>query len=60
MSLGPGSTIAITGASGLIGSALSASLTADGVRVIRMVRRGRESRESALADTIAWDPGREW
>lgn len=42
--------IAVTGASGLIGSALCASLRADGHRVRPLVRR------SATGDAIAWDP----
>ena len=42
--------IAVTGASGLIGSALCASLRADGHRVRPLVRRG------ATGDAIAWDP----
>ena len=44
--------IAITGASGLIGSALSASLIADGHRPIALVRRDVD----AGADEIRWDP----
>jgi hypothetical protein len=43
--------VAISGASGLIGSALAADLTADGHAVIRLVRRGTRS-----ADEIEWDP----
>lgn len=43
--------VAITGASGLIGSALAASLQADGHEVVRMVRRPpREAGE------VRWDP----
>jgi uncharacterized protein (TIGR01777 family) len=44
--------IAITGASGLIGSSLAAALEAGGDRVIRIVRR------EAAADEIWWDPAR--
>jgi uncharacterized protein (TIGR01777 family) len=44
--------IAITGASGLIGRALSASLTADGHDVIAVVRRP----SSSDATSILWDP----
>jgi uncharacterized protein (TIGR01777 family) len=44
-------TIAITGASGLIGTALSAHLSAKGDRVLAFTRRG-DSTDS----TIAWDP----
>jgi len=44
--------VAISGASGLLGSALSAFLTSGGHRVQRLVR-GRAS-----GDDIAWEPGR--
>ena len=44
-------TIAITGASGLIGTALASHLTAKGDRVVRFVRSGASS-----TDTIAWSP----
>lgn len=43
--------VAITGASGLIGSALVEELTADGHEVIKMVRRSPSS-----ADEVRWDP----
>ena len=43
--------VAITGSSGLIGSALTASLQADGHQVVRLVRRPPRS-----ADEIRWDP----
>lgn len=43
--------VAITGASGLIGRALSASLRADGHRVLRFQRGG-----VTADDTIGWDP----
>jgi len=43
--------IAITGSSGLIGSALTASLQADGHQVVRLVRRPPTG-----ADEIRWDP----
>ena len=43
--------VAISGASGLIGSALSASLHADGHRVRRLVRGGVTD-----GDAIGWDP----
>lgn len=42
--------IAITGSSGLIGTALAASLRADGHRVVPVVRSG------ASPDTVRWDP----
>ena len=43
--------IAITGATGLIGTALAASLEDDGHRVVRVVRR-----PAAGPDEISWDP----
>jgi uncharacterized protein (TIGR01777 family) len=43
--------VAITGATGFIGSALSASLRADGHRVLRLTRGGVTS-----GDAIGWDP----
>lgn len=43
--------IAVTGASGLIGSALIAALEAEGHRVRRFVRGG-----AAISGNIAWDP----
>lgn len=43
--------IAVTGASGLIGSALTRSLTDHGHRVLRLVRR-----DGGGADTVRWDP----
>ena len=42
---------AITGASGLIGSAVAESLTAQGHEVVRLVRR-----EATAADEAEWDP----
>jgi uncharacterized protein (TIGR01777 family) len=47
------SSVAISGAGGLIGSALVASLQADGCRVLRLVRR-----EAADAREISYDPWR--
>jgi len=44
--------IAITGSSGFLGTALCRSLTADGHRVIKVVRRPVENSEPALR----WDP----
>jgi uncharacterized protein (TIGR01777 family) len=44
-------TVAVTGSSGLIGTALAALLTTGGHRVIRLVRR-----EPAVADERRWDP----
>ena len=43
--------VAVTGSSGLIGTALMASLRADGHEVIRLVRRA-----SRAADEVRWDP----
>jgi hypothetical protein len=46
--------IAVTGSSGLIGSALRDHLTREGHRVVRVVRG--ERRERASVDEIRWDP----
>lgn len=43
--------IAVTGASGLIGSALVPALRADGHEVVRLVRR-----PTTAADEVTWDP----
>ncbi len=48
----PRLTVAITGASGLIGRQLAAVLTTGGHRVIRLVRRAEPEAE----DAIVWDP----
>lgn len=45
--------IAITGSTGLIGTALVESLVADGHRVLRLVRPGSEA---VGGDTAGWDP----
>lgn len=47
-------TVAVTGASGLIGSALVRSLRQDGHRVLRLVR----SRPGEGGDEVFWDPAR--
>ncbi|MFC8919454.1 TIGR01777 family oxidoreductase [Streptomyces sp. NPDC057116] len=47
--------IAVTGSSGLIGTALVRSLRADGHEVIRLVRRPALS-----ADEVEWDPRRQY
>ena len=44
-------SVAITGAGGFVGSALSRSLRADGIRVLPLVRRPARS-----AEEISWDP----
>ncbi|MFG2641468.1 TIGR01777 family oxidoreductase [Streptomyces sp. NPDC048370] len=49
------SRIAVTGASGLIGSALVRSLRADGHHVSRLVRR-----PARTADEVEWDPARQY
>ncbi|HEX4834311.1 MAG TPA: TIGR01777 family oxidoreductase [Trebonia sp.] len=43
--------VAVTGSSGLIGTALTASLRADGHQVVRLVRRAPHA-----SDEIRWDP----
>ncbi|BCI53870.1 nucleoside-diphosphate sugar epimerase [Mycolicibacterium litorale] len=45
--------VAVTGSSGLVGTALTAMLTSGGHRVVRLVRR-----PAAGADERHWDPGR--
>lgn len=52
--LPPGSRVAVAGASGLIGSALTRSLRADGYEVVRLVRRAPRA-----ADEVRWDPERQ-
>jgi hypothetical protein len=49
----PAAGVLITGASGLIGSALAPALEAGGARVLRLVRR-----PAAGAGALLWDPGR--
>jgi len=52
--------VAVTGSSGLIGTALTAGLRADGHQVVRLVRRpprgGSAGGESTARDEIRWDP----
>jgi uncharacterized protein len=43
--------VVVTGSSGLIGTALAASLRADGHQVVRLVRRPPRA-----ADEVRWDP----
>jgi uncharacterized protein (TIGR01777 family) len=47
--------IAVTGSSGLIGSALVTSLRGDGHEAVRLVRR-----EPAARDEVRWDPERQY
>ncbi|MGA6153500.1 TIGR01777 family oxidoreductase [Stenotrophomonas sp. NPDC087984] len=47
--------IAVTGSSGLIGTALVRSLREDGHQVVRLVRRPPRAE-----DEVEWDPRREW
>jgi uncharacterized protein (TIGR01777 family) len=47
--------IAVTGSTGLIGTALVRSLLADGHEVVRLVRR-----QPRAADEVAWDPERQY
>jgi uncharacterized protein (TIGR01777 family) len=49
--------IAITGASGLIGSALAGDLTSDGIEVLRLVRRTPAGEDEARWDPAAPDAG---
>ena len=56
-------TILVTGASGLIGSALVTTLTEHGHRAVRLVRPGAGSPPPAAAadgrpETVDWDPSR--
>jgi uncharacterized protein len=48
--------IAITGSSGLIGTALTASLRADGHQVVRLVRRPPRADGAHSGDEVRWDP----
>jgi uncharacterized protein (TIGR01777 family) len=49
-------TIAVTGASGFVGSALVPSLAAAGNRVVRLTRAGSTT-SSPAEDVVPWDPG---
>ncbi|MDX2341174.1 TIGR01777 family oxidoreductase [Micrococcus sp. NPDC078436] len=53
---GPARTVAVTGASGLIGAQLTALLMSGGHRVIRLVR---SPEQAAAPDAALWDPARE-
>ncbi len=48
--------VAVTGSSGLIGTALTASLRADGHQVVRLVRRPPRGHGDSAADEVRWDP----
>jgi len=53
--------VAVTGSSGLIGTALTASLQADGHQVVRLVRRtprtdGQRSAADKATSEVRWDP----
>lgn len=53
--------VAVTGSSGLIGTALTASLRADGHQVVRLVRRppradGERAAGDSEASEVRWDP----
>jgi uncharacterized protein len=48
--------VAVTGSSGLIGTALSASLRADGHQVVRLVRRPPHAVSTDGSDETRWDP----
>ncbi|HEY7261774.1 MAG TPA: TIGR01777 family oxidoreductase [Trebonia sp.] len=48
--------VAVTGSSGLIGTALTANLRADGHQVIRLVRRAPRRAAGHGADEVRWDP----
>ncbi|MEV8305890.1 TIGR01777 family oxidoreductase [Streptomyces flavidovirens] len=50
-----GMRIAVTGSTGLIGTALVRSLRADGHEVVRLVRRAASGREE-----VTWDPKRQY
>jgi uncharacterized protein (TIGR01777 family) len=47
--------VLISGASGLIGSALVGSFAAQGVRVVQLVR-GRASKSASSSSRVSWDP----
>jgi uncharacterized protein len=48
--------VAVTGSSGLIGTALTASLRADGHQVVRLVRRPPRGGGEHAGDEARWDP----
>jgi len=48
--------VVVTGSSGLIGTALTASLRADGHQVVRLVRRPPRGDGERTAEEVRWDP----
>jgi uncharacterized protein len=48
--------VAVTGASGLIGTTLTTSLRADGHQVVRPVRRPPNAADPNAAEEVRWDP----
>ncbi|MGH6657725.1 MAG: NAD-dependent epimerase/dehydratase family protein, partial [Actinocrinis sp.] len=48
--------VVIAGSSGLIGSALTTSLLADGHEVVRLVRRPAATTGDGQATEVTWDP----
>jgi uncharacterized protein len=48
--------VAVTGSSGLIGTALTVSLRADGHQVVRLVRRPPRGGSEHAGDEVRWDP----
>ncbi len=65
----PRLAIAVTGSTGLIGSALCRNLAADGIRVVRLIRPGPgrthgrpagHGDEAEPTTEVAWDPAAEW
>jgi uncharacterized protein (TIGR01777 family) len=54
----PPRRIVIAGASGFLGSALAARLSAEGREVLRLVRPGSRSGAARDASAVAWDPPR--
>ena len=48
--------VAVTGSSGLIGTALTARLRADGHQVVRLVRRPPRAEGGSPVDEVRWDP----
>jgi hypothetical protein len=48
--------VAVTGSSGLVGTALTASLRADGHQVVRLVRRPPRGDGERTGEEVRWDP----